>query len=474
MPRSIRRTRCSGVMTTFSGLTSRWTMPSACTAPSASRTWSAISARSCSGTVPSSATSEARVCPSTRSITRKWTSSPPTVCVPSSCVRTTCGWRSRMPSSASRRNRASAPSSRASPGWNTFSATTVPAGPAGPSASLEARKTVPMPPCPSSAPTRYRPSRAPSSITTESYRWRVRPAGNAAPRGGRFAWRRGSRRPARGRGRDRGARRATRRRRDRRYARAIVRRVVALGLVAPFLVLGCGGGGGGGGGGIALTVGSVDFTVDDEAIRRTAEVVEITFLPEDCSVVEGSVISAGKRRLLRFDTVIENLGDQACVIGDPAHPQPPLPPDAFEFHECHGHWHLAGFAEYRLLHLDGTIAAIGHKQSFCITDSLPVINLPSAGYDCEYQGISAGWSDIYARGVPGQWIDVSGVPGGDYRILVTVNPKGILYEAHDVWPDTVTVPFHLPDPSAAVAQLDDHANAPDGATEMPVPAGFQP
>ena len=252
---------------------------------------------------------------------------------------------------------------------------------------------------------------------------------------------------------------------------ARVRRLLVLLVSAPCALLGCGGGGGGSA--ITLTPDTVDLTVDAGAIQRTAEVVEITFAPADCAVVEGSVIAAGKRRLLRFDTIVRNLGTFACVIGDPADPEPPIPADAFHFHDCHGHWHLEGFADYRLLHMDGTIAAVGHKQSFCIADSLAILNLPSNGFDCSFQGLSSGWADVYARGVPGQWIDVSGLPGGDYLVVVRINPEGILPEVHDVHPNTATVSFHLPAPSSAVAQLDDHADTPDRATEMPVPAAFQ-
>jgi hypothetical protein len=241
------------------------------------------------------------------------------------------------------------------------------------------------------------------------------------------------------------------------------------------LPLGCGGGGGGPlDPELVLTPGTVDFTVDSRALAQTAQVVEIQFASDDCEVLDGGVGGPGRRRLLRFDTVVRNMGELACVIGDPADPEPPIPADAFELDACHGHYHMDGFARYELRHLDDTIAAIGHKQSFCITDSLEVLpGHPTGGFDCSFQGLSAGWADVYQRGVPGQWIDVSGVPGGDYVIVVTVNPEGVLPEVVDVHPNTVRVPFHLPDPSAAVADLDDHANDPSQATSMPVPAAFE-
>jgi hypothetical protein len=250
----------------------------------------------------------------------------------------------------------------------------------------------------------------------------------------------------------------------------------ALGVLLPLLVLGCGStpapeqapdp--------LALTPGTVDLDVDADAARNTAEVVDVLFAADDCEVLEGAVGGVGVRRLLRFDTKVRNLGTEDCVIGDPAAPEPPIPPDAFEFDACHGHYHLEGFAQYELRHLDGTLAAIGHKQSFCITDSVQVVpKAMSAGFRCDFQGLSSGWADIYQRGVPGQWIDVSGVPGGDYLLVISVNVLGVLPEVNDVRPDTVVIEYHLPDPSQAVAELDDHPDDPAQATEMPVPAGFE-
>jgi hypothetical protein len=247
-------------------------------------------------------------------------------------------------------------------------------------------------------------------------------------------------------------------------------------LVAAVLCLsvGCGGGSGGGGDGMTLTPHSVDFAVDADAAARSLEVVERVFDEDDCTVLEGAVLASGRRRLLRFDTVVANLGALDCVVGDPTDPEPPLSPDAFEYHDCHGHYHLEGWAAYELRFPDGTLAAIGHKQSFCVGDTFAVApGASSRGYDCAFQGLSSGWADVYDRGVPGQWVDVSGLAGGDYVLVITVNPDGALFEADDRRPNVAQVDVALPDPSAQVALLDDHADVPAQATGMPSPAGFQ-
>jgi hypothetical protein len=153
----------------------------------------------------------------------------------------------------------------------------------------------------------------------------------------------------------------------------LVRRFVTIACgLASILPLGCGGSGGGGNVPL-LTPNSIDFEVDAEAARRTLQVVEMVFDATDFEVEEGAVLASGRRRLLRFDTVVRNMGELDCVIGG------------------HGHYHLEGWASYELRIPDGTLAAIGHKQSFCITDSIPVLGgAPSQGFDCAFQGLSWG------------------------------------------------------------------------------------
>jgi hypothetical protein len=223
-----------------------------------------------------------------------------------------------------------------------------------------------------------------------------------------------------------------------------------------------------------LTPGTVDFEVDADAARRSLQIVEMDFAEDDCAVQEGAVLFAGRRRVLRFDTVVRNMGELDCVIGMPSNPVPPMQAESFEFHDCHGHYHLEGYASYELRHLDGTIAAIGHKQSFCITDSIAVVpGTPRRGFDCAFQGLTAGWADVYDRSVPGQWVDVSGVPGGSYVLVLSINPEGVIQELDDVRSNVASVDVTLPAPDSAVAFLDDHADAPENATAMPSPAGFE-
>ncbi len=205
--------------------------------------------------------------------------------------------------------------------------------------------------------------------------------------------------------------------------------------VAITLVLGCGDSGDHRGG--------VDLTVDRDAIVASLRLDRRAFAADDCSVAEGAVGAPGERRLLRFDAIVVNRGDRALVLGDPARPLAPFNADDFEFSPCHGHFHFRDFADYELRGPSGSVA-FGHKQAFCIRDSLAYGPGPSGGYDCDFQGISPGWGDDYPAFLDGQWIDVTGVPSGDYEIVVTVDPAGRIPE-HGGAPNVVTVPVHLPD-----------------------------
>ena len=45
-----------------------------------------------------------------------------------------------------------------------------------------------------------------------------------------------------------------------------------------------------------------------------------------------------------------------------------------------------------------------------------------------FQGISAGWADVYDRSLDCQWIDITGVPSGRYVLQVEINPAHVIQE----------------------------------------------
>lgn len=203
----------------------------------------------------------------------------------------------------------------------------------------------------------------------------------------------------------------------------------------------------------APRAGCPDLAVDPRQ-QGSASLAEATFDGDDCAVVEG-LVEPGQRRLLRFPTQIDNLGPADLRVGAPADN-----PDLFEHQPCHGHHHFEDLAAYRLWTPDGYAAwaalrqahpsapasqlladnpdvaaplAASHKQGFCIVDIRPVVVHPIAPQfrSCAadaVQGITAGWADRYGAQLPGQWVDVTDVPPGNYVLERAANPERVIQE----------------------------------------------
>lgn len=189
-----------------------------------------------------------------------------------------------------------------------------------------------------------------------------------------------------------------------------------------------------------------DLRIHEQAAVSSIRLEYDTFGVNSCEIEEMCVSGSGRRRLLKFEGRIENLGP-----GD-LNPGPEAGNPLFEFSECHGHYHFIDFTDYRLLNLDGSVAAQGHKQSFCLVDMVPVddptVPAPPGTHPdpgpqgCSY--LSAGWADIYGVGTPCQWVDVTGVPPGDYLLSLSVNPLGRVIEASTSNNDVV-IPIEIPE-----------------------------
>ena len=141
---------------------------------------------------------------------------------------------------------------------------------------------------------------------------------------------------------------------------------------------------------------------------------------------ENCVDGLGIRKLMRFDVLVHNRGDEDLIVGDPR-----TLPDLFEFSACHGHYHFAQASLYELLDQAGVPVAFGHKQGFCLEDTIP--SSPATQkprkYSCAFQGLQVGYADWYPRELDCQWIDVTDVPPGDYVLHVRWNPQGLLTDA---------------------------------------------
>jgi len=133
------------------------------------------------------------------------------------------------------------------------------------------------------------------------------------------------------------------------------------------------------------------------------------------------------------------------------------PGGTVNYHAVHGHYHYSSFANALLWRSNargsrlGTSAvAAAHKVSFCMADIridawgekgdgprkyyAPDCLFPqtSDGVTDEYrQGVNHGWSDVYDWYIPDQYIEVTGVPDGYYRLEFCADPFNEIEEADE-------------------------------------------
>lgn len=107
------------------------------------------------------------------------------------------------------------------------------------------------------------------------------------------------------------------------------------------------------------------------------------------------------------------------------------------WHGAHYHYHLDNVALYTLEPASTTVAeTIHNKTSFCLWDNAAhdrtLKSAPRRGVytvcSVKKQGISVGWADIYGYTLPGQGIDVTNMPAGDYRLIIEVDPNSMFIE----------------------------------------------
>jgi hypothetical protein len=121
----------------------------------------------------------------------------------------------------------------------------------------------------------------------------------------------------------------------------------------------------------------------------------------------------------------------------------------FETADGHEHWHVQGAARFSLWNQAGTAeVAPSAKVGFCLEDvervdsfapSSPAYGSDATEYCRQHQpnasnvreGISPGWQDVYASKLPFQWVDVSDVAPGQYRLGAQVDPDNFVIESNE-------------------------------------------
>jgi hypothetical protein len=112
------------------------------------------------------------------------------------------------------------------------------------------------------------------------------------------------------------------------------------------------------------------------------------------------------------------------------------------FHPAHDHWHFEEFARYRLVKpKTQAVVAASEKVSFCVRDSTRFdATLPGSppwpGHygNCTQDsvtGLSIGWADYYGSDLPGQELDVRGLPDGRYCLRNEADPGDRIEESDE-------------------------------------------
>ncbi len=174
-----------------------------------------------------------------------------------------------------------------------------------------------------------------------------------------------------------------------------------------------------------------DLQVDVAAAASSLEISHEDFAADACELEDQCIAAPGRRTLIRFDGVIENLGLGDLVLGNP------VDNPYFTYSACHGHYHLKDILTAELLDpatgavlTNATGRVISRKQGFCIKDVDQIAGDTPGQYDCENQGLTSGWADVYTRDLSCQWLDVTDAPRGDYTLRITVNAARTFPESH--------------------------------------------
>jgi hypothetical protein len=201
--------------------------------------------------------------------------------------------------------------------------------------------------------------------------------------------------------------------------------------------------------------------------------------PAGASCFASEMEEDGARTCLRFDQIVANRGAGPIEIAydvptgatpDPNAPFPVAqrvydsdgsftdrPGGSVTYHAIHGHYHYSSFANALLWRSDARGAKLGntpvaasHKVSFCMADIridawgekgdgprkyyAPDCLFPSVsdGVTDQYrQGVNNGWSDVYDWYIPDQYIEVSVVPSGLYRLEFCADPFNEIEEERE-------------------------------------------
>jgi Lysyl oxidase len=170
-----------------------------------------------------------------------------------------------------------------------------------------------------------------------------------------------------------------------------------------------------------------------------------------CTDTSGDCAFAGQRQL-RFDTKIVNIGagvfevygsrpdtstptmsvKQRIYDSAGGHRDVATTAQMYYAGDGHNHWHLKNLESYTLTRLDnGKKVGTGAKEGFCFFDNYPFGSTADRVYSgCAgnqpdalsvTMGLSRGWGDEYSAGTAYQYIDITNLTSGRFRLQATAD-----------------------------------------------------
>ena len=113
----------------------------------------------------------------------------------------------------------------------------------------------------------------------------------------------------------------------------------------------------------------------------------------------------------------------------------------------HNHWHVRDLEDFELIRLDnGKLVGTGAKHGFCFYDNYrfgstqdPFYTRQTSPPACGRHpsnlkvtmGLSRGWGDIYSYSLPDQYIDITGLTSGRYKLRATADADGWFSESNN-------------------------------------------
>ena len=202
---------------------------------------------------------------------------------------------------------------------------------------------------------------------------------------------------------------------------------------------------------LAISAGrAADLSIVESGMTDEHDFAWRFFGPGSCELGEGVIGQYGWRRILMFSAIVQNDGTAALDLGDPGDPANPYAQsNVFAYSPCHHHYHFSHYGVFTYM-VPGQVST-GSKRAFCLEDTNRYHNdestpLTASHQTCHNQGMGAGWGDEYNFGIPGQWVDVTGMDTSmaGNQLTFSSNPdqflcEGVLPHSPPIFPQDFSI-----------------------------------